>query len=505
MVTVKNPILAGFCPDPSVCAVGEDFYLAVSSFAYFPGIPIFHTRDFKHIRQIGNALTRPSQIQTAGIRSSQGIFAPTLRYHNGTFYLIVTIEPAEKTFVVTATSPEGPWSEPHFVRDAVGIDPSLLFDDDGQCYYVGNRPNPQGVRFNGDWEIYAARFDLNTMQLCGDKQFLWKGALRSCIWPEGPHLYHIGDWYYLLIAEGGTSFDHCITIARAKSPLGPYEGCPRNPIFTHRHLGRRFPVQCAGHSDLVQDVNGNWYLVMLASRNLQGSSNLGRETFLAKVEWEDGWPVINAGIGMLEPEMTVPLAEHPLPKRSSEIRFDQPELDPRLIFLRVPNPAHWALHPDQGKLRLGPCAGKLSDMGETAYLAIRQNNFDFSFECEMEFSPASPQDAAGLVLFQNERYHLRFEYAQADGESVLRATMMESGEERLIAAEPLCAARLTLRIEQRGLKADCFYDTGAGVKLLAGQIDVSKLCPEHAGGFIGCTAGMYATGKTPAYFSVLRM
>ena len=169
MVTVKNPILMGFYPDPSICRKGEDYYIVNSSFVYAPGVPIFHSRDLAHWEQIGNILDRPSQLPVAGADISDGIYAPTIRYHDGLFYMITTNVTHGNNFIVTAENPEGPWSEPYYLGDdAPGIDPSLFFDDDGKCYYCGTRPNPEGVRYNGDWEIWIQELDLKTMKLVGE-------------------------------------------------------------------------------------------------------------------------------------------------------------------------------------------------------------------------------------------------------------------------------------------------------------------------------------------------
>ena len=302
MSIAKNPVLSGFYPDPSICRVGEDYYMVNSSFAYFPGIPVFHSRDLAHWEQIGNALDREEQLPLSGSEISRGIFAPPNRYHEGTYYIITTNVDHGGNFVITAQDPKGPWSVPHYLGDAAeGIDPSLFFDEDGKCYYVGTRPNPSGVRHNGDWEIWIEELDLHAMCLKGAGTAVWKGALKDCIWPEGPHLYKKDGWYYLMIAEGGTGPEHSISIARSRSLREWFCGCKRNPIFTHRNLGRDYPVIYAGHGDLVDDADGNWYVVMLASRPCEGHCSIGRETFLAKVEWEDGWPVINPGIGHLTP------------------------------------------------------------------------------------------------------------------------------------------------------------------------------------------------------------
>ena len=205
MSIAKNPVLSGFYPDPSICRVGEDYYMVNSSFAYFPGIPVFHSRDLAHWEQIGNALDREEQLPLSGSEISRGIFAPTIRYHEGTYYIITTNVDHGGNFVITAQDPKGPWSVPHYLGDAAeGIDPSLFFDEDGKCYYVGTRPNPSGVRHNGDWEIWIEELDLHAMCLKGAGTAVWKGALKDCIWPEGPHLYKKDGWYYLMIAEGGT-------------------------------------------------------------------------------------------------------------------------------------------------------------------------------------------------------------------------------------------------------------------------------------------------------------
>lgn len=267
MTIANNPILGGFYPDPSICRVGEDFYLVNSSFGYAPGIPIFHSRDLAHWEQLGNVLERDTQLRLDHQEISRGIFAPTIRYHDGVFYVITTNVSYGGTFLVTASDPAGPWSDPYELGEgAAGIDPSLFFDDDGRCYYVGTRPNPDGTRYDGDWEIWVQELDLDAMRLVGGSMAIWKGAAKHAIWPEGPHLYKKDGYYYLLIAEGGTELAHSICMARSRQLFAWFEGCPRNPVFTHRHLGHNYPVICAGHGDLFDDSDGNWYLVLLASR-----------------------------------------------------------------------------------------------------------------------------------------------------------------------------------------------------------------------------------------------
>ncbi len=233
--TYENPILSGFHPDPSLCRVGNDFYLVNSSFEYFPGVPIFHSRDLIHWQQIGHVLTRSSQLPLEKMRASGGVFAPTLRYHDGTFYLVTTNVWGTSNFYVTATDPAGPWSEPHPL-DRQGIDPSLFFNDDGQVYYTRHVGG-------GDGYIGQRLLDPKTGKLAGEMKEIWRGT--GGIWPEGPHLYKKDGRYYLVIAEGGTSFDHRVTIARSDSPWGPFLADPTNPILTHRDRPEH-PVQALG-------------------------------------------------------------------------------------------------------------------------------------------------------------------------------------------------------------------------------------------------------------------
>ena len=243
-------------------------------------------------------LTRPSQLELLGKKVCQGIYAPTIRYHEGVYYMITTNVPSPGYFYVTAKDPAGPWSDPVYLPDAEGFDPSLFFDEDGICYYVGNRAKKPSAHY-GDYEIWLRRLDLEERCLKGETYVLWDGCSKYTYWPEGPHIYRHGKWYYLLIAECGTAFEHCITVARAKAVTGPYESCPNNPLLTHRHLGRDYPVQRVGHADLVEGLGGQWYAVLLATRPREGSALLGRETFIARVDWQRGWLVFNRGEGKL--------------------------------------------------------------------------------------------------------------------------------------------------------------------------------------------------------------
>jgi len=280
----SNPILPGFHPDPSICAVGEDFYLVNSTFQYYPGVPVYHSRDLVSWEQIGSCLVRTSQSDLSGALSWGGIYAPTIRYHDGTFYMIVTNCSHGGNFIVTAKDPAGPWSEPVYVNTP-GIDPSLYFEGD-RCYYTGSANDA----------IVFCEIDVRTGELLSELKPIWKGTGGR--YPEGPHIYFKDGWYYLLIAEGGTEFGHKITVARSRSIDGPYEGNPANPILTHFcQAGQTSPIQGLGHGDFVQGPDGSWWMVCLGFRTQGGNHHLmGRETFLAPVQWKEGeWPVVNEG------------------------------------------------------------------------------------------------------------------------------------------------------------------------------------------------------------------
>lgn len=285
---VVNPVLPGCHPDPSVCRVGADFYLVTSTFEYFPGIPVFHSRDLVHWRPIGHVLDRPSQVDLGTVASSEGIFAATIRHHQGRFYVVTTLVGGTDrggTFVVTATDPAGPWSDPVWLDDAPGVDPSLFFDDDGRAWCTGTRLAEPG-EWEGQTDVWLREFDAAQLTLTGPEHLLWRGALHGAVWAEGPHLYTVDGRYYLLAAEGGTEHGHAVSVARADHVTGPYTGNPANPVFTHRHLGRDFPVVGVGHADLVRTAEGHWWAVLLGSRPYGGyHPNLGRETFLVPVRW----------------------------------------------------------------------------------------------------------------------------------------------------------------------------------------------------------------------------
>lgn len=505
MIQAINPILSGFYPDPSICRVGEDFYLVNSTFAYFPGVPIWHSKNLADWEQIGNVLDRPSQVPLNKSGHSGGIFAPTIRYYNGTFYMITTNVSGGGNFLVTAKDPAGPWSEPYYL-DAPGIDPSLFFDDDGSCYYVGTRPNPAGVRYNGDWEIWVQKLDLEQMKLAGESKAIWKGALKDVIWPEGPHIYKKDGYYYLMIAEGGTGPEHAVTVARSRDIFGPYTGNPKNPILTHRHLGKDYPVCYVGHADLVDDINGNWYMVMLASRRCEGYIGLGRETFLAKVVWEDGWPVVNPGVGKLEDIVELPFDGAGSKARKQQTLSDLGKNKYDILMLRNPKEQFYENNSGVVKLRFLP--ETLKELESPAYLGFRQLSYEYEANLAVEFEKLSDTEEFGLAILQSNEYHMLFRLSYNKRTAAYNLQLVKClnlqdhilGEKQvpsdeLKADSASSAKKITLKVKCHGQKADFYAVTGHKEFPFILNADIHEMSTDIAGGFVGNTIGVYASGN----------
>ncbi len=506
----NNPILPGFYPDPSLCRAGDDYYLVTSTFSYFPGIPVFHSRDLIHWEQIGNVLTRSGQFIFDGNEQSQGIFAPTIRYHDGLFYVITTNVSVHNgmNFIVTAENPAGPWSDPYPLASE-GIDPSLFFDDDGKCYYCGTKERREGSKYYGDNEIYIQELDLKTMKLIGESTAAWHGALRDAVWPEGPHLYKKDGYYYLLISEAGTEYYHAVTIARSKSLREPFKGNRANPILTHRHLGYHYPIVNVGHPDIVETKNGESWMVLLGSRPYGGYyRNLGRETFLVPFIWEDGWPVVNPGKGIVENKIPVPnLPESPVPAPKETTRFNIPELPFHFMYLRNPNPLNYSLTERPGFLRMKCSKEKLTERKSPSYVCVRQQSMSFLAETVLEFEPKNRSETAGLVINQSQDANLQCLVSMHNGSTTVQLVKIEKGEETVLASgtpERYCPF-VRLVFEAAGQDLTVSYsasDTGKfdneKSEKLAEHIDTRFLSTDCAGGFVGNTIGLYCSSNGSA-------
>jgi alpha-N-arabinofuranosidase len=483
----QNPVLPGFYPDPSVCRVGADYYLVTSSFEYFPGVPIFTSQDLVSWRQIGHCLTRESQLALAGVKASQGIFAPTLRFHAGTFYLVTTNISGGGNFFVTTRDPAGPWSDPVWLEESAwGMDPSLCFDDDGRVYFTRHGGGERGG-------IYQAEVDLERGALLGEAKLIWSGT--GGIWPEGPHLYRRGDHYYLLIAEGGTGYDHWVTVARATSPWGPFEACPHNPVLTHRARPEH-PIQATGHADLVDDAAGRSFCVFLGIRPSGGRyHHLGRETFLASVDWDTaGWPSIRGGAGV-ELELESPAELSPAGSRAaSRDDFTGPALGFAWNFVRNPLPGSWSLCERPSFLRLHGVPGSLDDLAPKAFVGRRQQHFGCTASTLLEFEPEGAEEA-GLCVRANEENHydLFVTSAGAGRAIVLRARRLAQTETVLCMPIAPGAVELTIQAQPNSYE---FFWSQRGVMRSLGSLPTRHLSTEIAGGFTGVYFGMYALGAS---------
>lgn len=509
--TAENPVLPGCYPDPSICRVGDDYYLVTSTFEYFPGLPIFHSRDLVHWRQVGHAIDRPKQLDLSGVLSSGGLFAATLRHHDGVFYLVNTLVDAGDgvqggNYLLTAEDPAGPWSDPVWLTDAEGIDPSLFFDDDGRAWYTGTRPSDEPA-WHGQTDVWVRELDLSTLRLTGPAQVLWHGALLGAVWAEGPHLYKVGGRYYLLAAEGGTEHRHAVSVARADEVTGPYEGNPGNPVLTHRNLGRDYPIVGTGHADLVQLPDGTWWAVLLAMRPYGGYHyNLGRETFLVPVVWEDGWPVFAPGEGHLSTRFVPPRlaaqAWAPLPVRDD---FPGEELAPCWNALRGPSSSFATVRSDPDRLELRLTPKTLADIGTPAFLGRRQQHRDVGVGALIDFDPEGGHEWAGLALRLSDDDHCVFVIAGEESRAErgkglvasrrILAVRRHRGVQETLASTEIGAGPVRLTISARGQDYRMGYVVGQQPESELVTVDGRILDPAAAGAFVGVWLGLYATSN----------
>ncbi len=480
MESIKNPILRGMYPDPSICEAEGKYYLITSTFTYAPGVPIFESEDLVNWTQIGHILVTPGQLELMDLEVSSGIFAATIRYHRGIFYMITTNAGRGGNFYVTATCPKGPWSEPVFLKEAAGIDPSLFFDDD-DCYYVGQRFK-HDAKYDGDCEIWVQKLDLQAGKLVEESHVLWDGAAKNVIWPEGPHLYKKDGYYYLCIAEGGTAHEHSVNIARSKEIYGPYESCKNNPLLTHKHLGRNYPLQYIGHADLIEKVDGNWFAVMLGTRMYEEKSSMGRETFIVPVVWEDDWPVFCEGEGKISVSKETMCGMG----RKIMIRWSDP-LPLSCVMLRsVLESSKRRVMEERLHLSLG--TQKLESEKTPAYIGIRVEEHQFSLKVSMTFLPDEGEEA-GLVYYYNAANFIKLIVLKRNNKIVLSVVKYEKSIVTCVfeEVEELYRGNSILEMQVEKHKMRCILN---GI-IVADALDISQLTTQGAGGFVGCTMGVY--------------
>ena len=501
---VYNPILPGWYSDPSICTNGEgDYFLVTSTFSYFPGVPLFHSRDLVNWKQVGHVLDRPSQLQNLDRqRTSGGIYAPDIKYNpkNRTYYMITT-NVGTGNFLVKTQDPFGPWSDPILLPQVQGIDPSLLFDDDGRAYIVNNDDAPGGrPEYDGHRTIRIVEYDVENDCTIGERKVIVDKGVdpsQKPIWIEGPHLYKIDGKYYLMCAEGGTEEGHSEVIFRSDTPMGVYKPWNRNPILTQHHLpaDRPDPVTCTGHADLIQTPEGEWWGVFLGCRPVRGGmENLGRETFMLPVRWsEDGFPFFLSG------EDTVPMVvRHPgttvgeAPTFGNfkwEDSFDGDKLGLAWMTLRGPADGLYALK--GGTLEL-PCSPARATRFETPALILRRlQHHVFSASTRMRFTPTG-DEAAGLLLYKDERHQFFLKVCLQDGVPVI--ALERTGE--YLGGKPLPKDFNAIDLEissDDGLTFRFAYAVDGGqMQTFVEGVDASFLSTAVAGGFTGTTIGPYA-------------
>ncbi|MHA4844630.1 glycoside hydrolase family 43 protein [Flavitalea antarctica] len=509
--TYTNPILAGFYPDPSICRAGDDYYIVNSSFAYFPGLPIFHSKDLVSWKLIGHAMDRPSQLELKGAGVSRGLFAPAISFYKGKFYIVCTLIDRGGNFIITADNPAGPWSEPTYIKEANGIDPSIYFDEEtDRAWLVYNSVPPDNKSlWNGHRTIRMYELDYKNLKLTGEEKLLVNGGVdvsKKPVWIEAPHIYKINGWYYLMCAEGGTEYNHSEVIFRSKSIEGPYLPWEKNPILTQRHLSRSRPnpVTTAGHADLVQTQNGSWYAVFLACRPYQDDMyNIGRETFLSPVTWtEDGWPVITKGDETVKYKYPLPLpGVNPKPVNhftgnfTYHDDFDKPVLDNRYIFLRTVTSSWFNTTEKKGILTVQLRPESVSGDANPSFVGFRQQHHRATITTKLAFSAAGENEKAGVVIFQNETTYYYLCKSIADGKPAIQLYQSSGDSMKLLTSLPLGSANSDcyLRIEPKDNIYTMSYSINDSKWTKIRDVDGTILSTAKAGGFVGCVIGMYAT------------
>lgn len=499
------PILPGCYPDPSIVRVDDDYYLVNSSFVFYPGVPIWHSTDLRDWERLGYVLNRREQLALPdSIRVSGGIYAPDISYNpaNGTFYMITTLVDNGGTFYVTTTDPKsGEWSDPVWLPEVGGIDPSILFDTDGKAYIVNNDAPDGEPLYSGHRAIRIRDFDWQTGKAGGEAQVIVDGGVdisQKPVWIEGPHLYHIGDKYFLMCAEGGTGPDHREVIFESGSPKGPFKPCRINPILTQRGLdpSRRDPVTCAGHADLVEDKEGNWWAVYLGVRPYgpEGHDIMGRETFLHPVSWRGGQPVISS------PDEV--LTGRPQREYESEL-WAEGKLSPCAFFIRTPQSAFYGIQED-GTLSLKASAVELADRKSPSAIGMwaTESAFEVSVTLD-EFTPITGTDIAGLLLYQDDDCNVVFgKTVNSYGDTVVRVIARSKNSYRkefeASLTDTTAPLRLKITADGKGVYSFSFAEAEAGWQTMEGTVDASLLSTSTAGNFTGTMVGVYASSSEDA-------
>ena len=502
----QNPIIRGFHPDPSICRVGSDYYLVTSTFEYFPGIALFHSRDLVNWKQIGNCITRPGQLDYAKFKDSGGVWAPTIRCYKGRFYVTAAID-GMGNMIMHTDDINGEWSAPVWT-DFGGIDPSICFDED-EAYYCTNDFT------NGHEAIVLAKIDPDTGIRKEECREIWNGTGGG--WLESPHVYHIGDYYYILAAEGGTNYTHMETAARSKNIYGPYENCPYNPVLTNRNDTTK-QIQCAGHADLIDDENGNWWMVHLGTRSvLKSKTPLGRETFLTPVEWKEGWPVAVNRRAKLENELDRIVCRTKKENAQNKNSYGQIETERNI---HIGNSFHfkpnfsvsswepqwlWLREPDitlyerkSNALILHPSAFDFKAPAQPCFVGICQPDIDCHFQTTFTFEPKDGEEG-GMLLYLSSNFYYRICKRKQKGKTQLAVIRKLDDVEVTDYVKELESTEspITIYINASAVGYHITWKTEDKVLEDAGTYSLRFLCTEIENRcFTGTIIGIYAADHT---------
>ena len=531
--TFINPIINGGYPDPSIVRVENDFYIVNSSFEYFPALPIHHSKDLVNWELIGYGIDRPSQgtgkVNLYDVQQQGGIHAPSIRYHDGLFYIVTTnvYSPVDKSkptemvnFILTAKNPAGPWSDPYVIEGAPGIDPDIFFDDDGKVWFVGTHDTGNPNK-NGIGEIWIQELDLDNWKLKGQRHSIWRGACGGCC-VEGPHIYKQYGRYYLMVAEGGTSYNHAVMIASSENIEGPYDSNPKNPILTSRHLSNNNWVHSTGHADLVQLKDKRWYMVSLGIRNeMDSTSNMGRETHLMPVVWEEAWdnwvevekgrwepviikwPVVAPNTGKVERNTSIPFFEK---KQNINYSFyddfTSTKLDLQWNFRRVPRENTYELNSKNKTLKLNLSPESFELRSQYNLMGFRQKETEFEYSSSMNFKPKKNFSEAGLSIFSQDDNYINFTVKKHNNKTLLNLSVKPRDQKLdIIKSIPLkYNENIILKILSKDNKYIYYYslDDGNSFDVFTETAANLVLCK----GYIGTNLGLYASSngyKTKEY------
>jgi alpha-N-arabinofuranosidase len=512
-----NPILQGCYPDPSITRKGDDYFLVASSFAMFPGVPIFHSKDLVNWTQIGHVLDRKSQLKVHDTGISAGIYAPSIKYnpYNDTFYMITTQFAGNVgNMVVKTKDPFKGWSEVYKLKFD-GIDPSLFFDDDGKAYVVHNDAPDRGKElYNGHRVIKIWEYDMERDQvIAGTDKIIVDGGVditKKPIWIEAPHIYKRNSRYYLMCAEGGTGDWHSEVIFTSDNPKGPYTPASSNPILSQRYLNsnRENRVDWAGHADLVEDPDGKYYGVFLAIRpNEKERVNTGRETFILPVDWSGEFPVFENGLIPMEPKLKMPKGvvnktgkEGFFPNGNFAFTddFTSQNLDYRWIGMRGPREEFVTI--TKNGLSINPYATNIKEVAPISTLFQRQQHKSFMATVTMKYIPKSEKELAGITCYQSERFNYVFGVTKKDKDFLILLQRTEKGQSKIIASSKIDIKKpIQLQVTAKEDDYSFSYSTdGVNFSNIGGTVSGDILSTNVAGGFTGNLIGLYATTANDA-------